>query len=390
LKSAPVAVTPTVTVVSPNGGEAFKVGDTVKIKWNSSNLPKEAKVGIELYDTRYTDKGDVAEAISPVVNTTNTGEYVWKVPEKLNQYMRLGGGNVYKISVASSYKLEAGSYGDLSDRTFSITSSVVATPTAPVYKASFINPTSATAAKAGGEMVVRGKTEHLPNNTRVELHLVNSAGNSNLLRSSAVYTCSNNYCIGFNASTGIRVTVPKDAVTGSYTIRAVFFDAKGTKLLSINSSSFAVTGAAVTPVTKPSITINPPKGGENYKVGESVYVGFNAYGLNKSGNKVTAYLYNPEVGNVAERKLEKVIFEGSGAGDFLLPTNDITITGKYRVSICDEGTDSPTVPGKPYCVHGNYFTVTAASSEKDEKVSKQLGTSQIANILESFKSIFGK
>ena len=86
---------PTITILSPNGGENYKIGDTVQIKWNSTNLPANAPIDIELKDTRYT--GDIAQAVSAITQTTNTGGYSWVIPSALNQYMTFGAGNVYKI-----------------------------------------------------------------------------------------------------------------------------------------------------------------------------------------------------------------------------------------------------------------------------------------------------
>jgi hypothetical protein len=114
------------------------------------------------------------------------------------------------------------------------------TPTPAQPSATFIVPIGGENIKAGADIVVRGTVVGMERSTTVQVLLVDSAGNETPLRTSANWACSNNYCIGFIASTGIRVTVPSTSPAGSYAIRAKFsYD--GTPLLTATSASFNVT-----------------------------------------------------------------------------------------------------------------------------------------------------
>jgi hypothetical protein len=69
--SADVAIMPSITVTSPNGGEKWKHGTTHIIRWKSSNNPG-ANVKIELL------KGTTISKI--VSSAANSGSYSWKIP----------------------------------------------------------------------------------------------------------------------------------------------------------------------------------------------------------------------------------------------------------------------------------------------------------------------
>ena len=63
-----------ITIRYPNGGEIWHVGNTVTIKWTSTNLSKDAIISIELY-TDYEHNN-----ISlPIDDVANTGSYKWTI-----------------------------------------------------------------------------------------------------------------------------------------------------------------------------------------------------------------------------------------------------------------------------------------------------------------------
>jgi hypothetical protein len=65
--------TPSITVISPNGGESLQEGSNYKISWNASNLPSDAKIYITLFRT---GGANIPIALNlPVAQR----EYNWKV-----------------------------------------------------------------------------------------------------------------------------------------------------------------------------------------------------------------------------------------------------------------------------------------------------------------------
>jgi len=106
--------TPSVRLISPNGGETWSLGSTQTIKWASSNLPTGSKVNLEFYE----------EGKDPNLSTTITtglsassGAHTWQVA-----YFQPG--KKYKIILnvfnQSGYGLRLAQ--DLSDKSFSVVS----------------------------------------------------------------------------------------------------------------------------------------------------------------------------------------------------------------------------------------------------------------------------
>lgn len=85
---------PSITVVSPNGGETLQGGKVYTIKWKSSGLNKKAPIQIKL-DTMTSST--TSEETNIVTSTPNTGVYKWKVP------VNVSGVNIFKIIVATGY-----------------------------------------------------------------------------------------------------------------------------------------------------------------------------------------------------------------------------------------------------------------------------------------------
>lgn len=66
---------PSITIVSPNGGESYKAGDIMKIVWKSKDLGNE-KLSIRLVNGKNTDPMDRYPVVSSI---SNTGSYDWKI-----------------------------------------------------------------------------------------------------------------------------------------------------------------------------------------------------------------------------------------------------------------------------------------------------------------------
>ena len=95
----PKSISPSFTLLSPNGGESWQVGLTYTIQWNTTGYPLSAAVQVGLRDNRYPTELESGEAV--VANTTNTGSYAFTVPsslERLSEGM-LGGSKIYTVVV---------------------------------------------------------------------------------------------------------------------------------------------------------------------------------------------------------------------------------------------------------------------------------------------------
>lgn len=108
---------PSVTVVSPNGGEIFKTGNKYMIKWSSVNIPSTQNVRITLRyvqnDPTYPGGKNIEEWIA--AETPNNGSYEWKVPEVYGLGMDESAFRVKVDEIANQP-----TYSDYSDNTFTI------------------------------------------------------------------------------------------------------------------------------------------------------------------------------------------------------------------------------------------------------------------------------
>ena len=94
-------------VISPNGGETWKKGSVVSIKWEKGSIGGKVRVYLYKSGKRYR---------TITVNTANDGKHIWRVPATLAT------GSAYKVWVQSK---TAPTYSDFSDGNFTITPSLV-------------------------------------------------------------------------------------------------------------------------------------------------------------------------------------------------------------------------------------------------------------------------
>ncbi|MBI4135062.1 MAG: peptidoglycan-binding protein [Candidatus Sungbacteria bacterium] len=108
------AAQPSITVLSPNGGEILQTGEMYGIRWTSPGILASENVKIELgyTHTDYSYPGGTYVEDWIVERTPNTGTYLWRVPEEYGTGFKSGVFSV-KISTATGVV-------DYSDRKFSI------------------------------------------------------------------------------------------------------------------------------------------------------------------------------------------------------------------------------------------------------------------------------
>ena len=118
-----VAGTPSVKILSPNGGEIYRVGDTLNIRWkhcvgqtSTFTVDNNTPVAIKL-----DDENIVATYGMQLIGTTNigAGSYTWIIPNELGSYSSLNGNN-YLIGIETTVH-SVSDISDFSNSAFSIT-----------------------------------------------------------------------------------------------------------------------------------------------------------------------------------------------------------------------------------------------------------------------------
>ncbi|MES3005759.1 MAG: peptidoglycan-binding domain-containing protein [Patescibacteria group bacterium] len=110
------STTPSLIVVSPNGGESYRIGDVVNIKWTASNLSTSSSVYIELRSSAGVSPVATKIAVVPAIGLY----YSWKIPSTVT-----AGSYIIEIYKANKYgNIDSNSsVKDISDASFTITSS---------------------------------------------------------------------------------------------------------------------------------------------------------------------------------------------------------------------------------------------------------------------------
>ncbi|MFH0736446.1 MAG: T9SS type A sorting domain-containing protein [bacterium] len=205
---------PSVTVLSPNGGENWRVGTNQNITWTSNDI-----VNVKL---EYTiDNGTNWTNIEASVNAA-LGTYTWTIPNAVSG----------TVKVRVSDVLEAG-LSDVSDSDFSI-----------------YNPAVTLTSPNGGELWRVGTTQNITwtSNDIINVKLeytVDGGTNWNLVVAST------------NAAAGIYAWTIPNAVSGTVKVR--ISDVTDALINDVSDANFSI--------YNPSVTLTAPNGGENWRVG---------------------------------------------------------------------------------------------------------------------------
>ncbi len=220
-----------VNVVSPNGGEAWQIGTTQEIKWNSENI---SEVKIELTTNNGVSWSAIASSVS------SSGFYLWDIPVNINEAENC------RIRISDAID---GMPFDVSDNFFSL---------APEPSITVIEPD-------GGESLISGTPYSIRwNSVNVESvkieYTTNGGASWNLLTASTASTGNyvwQNLPDLYSEQCKIKIS---DAATG------VPFD--------VSNSNFTITNQSTQ-----TITVISPNGGEVWNAGTTEEIKWTAFGV---------------------------------------------------------------------------------------------------------------
>jgi len=164
---------PSITVLSPNGGESYKAGEKITLKWKSENIKGNiAEINLIPLDMKY-GKGITLEKDIP-----NNGSYIVKLPTpSANDYYSWG--NNFKIEIVSAYSIPTNTpntksnlVSDMSDKSFTIKSSEIKIVDPEI---NVLSPNGGESYKVGDKMTIKWNSKNTFEN-KVSLGLTNSSG----------------------------------------------------------------------------------------------------------------------------------------------------------------------------------------------------------------------
>lgn len=255
-----------ITVISPNGGEAWKFGETRRITWTSQGIDK---VSIAVYNdtiygsgsTNYLDPAGTSLSVPAA-----QGYFDWNILQSWTPKPAAGNEGRYKIRIS-----------DVNSQATRVSaSSNYFTIAAPTTQPSITvtSPNGGESLVGGGTYQIRWTSLNLSSSENVNISFISLGGTKVLIATvpnSGLYNWTPPYG---NGSPGIKIYI--SSATNSF----VFDTSDGT---------FDVAGSS-----QPSITVTSPNGGETWaigKAGATYPIIWSSSGFN-SGATVSIFLLN--------------------------------------------------------------------------------------------------
>ncbi len=264
--------TPSLTVISPNGGETWRVGSTQTIKWTSSNL------GSSLVNISFFGAGKNWIA----TNIPNSGSYSWTIPNDM-----LPGSYVIRVDAGDKVAAQ-----DQSDSTFSIVSATQPSVTV-------ISPNGGESWQVDSTQTIRWSAPSSASYVSISMIGYNPPCTTQPCPLYAVQSFTLGKVLASGGS--FNWTVGKDV--NGYSIPS------GQYLMQITDTTTNISDQSDKPfsivaATQPSITVLSPNGGESLRVGDTKRITWTSSGV----SAVKIYVYDSSI-------------SGSGSTNYVTPNN---------------------------------------------------------------------
>lgn len=264
---------PSLTVISPNGGEAWPAASTQTIKWNYNGISGTSFKIVLTKDN--TDVGTIY-TFTPEINS-QTVNYTWTLPDILTP------GSGYKIRIDayhSVYNLRA---SDSSNASFSIL---------PGPKITIVSPNGGESLYNGSESTIEWSYTGDPGDTvKIEL----------LKNGSVFRNVSSGTGAGDGGKGSYKWSIPKDIPPGNYKLR-----------ISGSSSTTSDTSDGEFSITAGKLTLISPNGRESWQAGSTQTIRWNYAGNPGSIVKIHLCQYDIYLQTIAEN----VPIGASGNGSY--------------------------------------------------------------------------
>lgn len=258
--------TASIKVLSPNGGEYFRIGDSMTVKWDKGTC-KEDRVSVVLRNQSGfqgpDDSGDQAGY------TENDGSNTWIIGN-------IGAGGQYRARVLCEVD-GSNRYYDDSDREFTIAMKLVP-PTPTLGTISVFSPSVGNTFSIGSRIKVEWTTKNIPTTEKLLIRLRNYATGQEYNLASSVLNDE-------NESVVISPSIPE----GSYKL-----EIKSSQSVIGSSGMFKLIGAPVTTptVATPTVTISKVGTGTGTVYGTGINCGTDCSEVIPVGGSITLSAYS--------------------------------------------------------------------------------------------------
>ena len=208
---------PSITVLTPNGGEEWRVGSTQEITWSSVNVDGDIQI-------RYSKDNFVSDFHTITPSTENNGSFMWEIPEDESETVRI------RISAYDDPDLF-----DYSDDDFTIWKSMI----------ELLTPNGGEMWEVGTDEEITWSSEWITGPILIEYSKDNFASDINVIAPDAP-----------NTSTYVWENIPNDLTT---TARVRITSVDDTDWFDVSDADFTI--------WKASLEITSPNGSEIYQTG---------------------------------------------------------------------------------------------------------------------------
>jgi peptidoglycan hydrolase-like protein with peptidoglycan-binding domain len=267
----PNITTPSIKVISPNGGEVYTAGQQVIVKWTSCNVPNTLPVFISLEGNNNITT-NIVDATQGVLN--DGSELVTLPTQGTWQGMQFG--QIYKIRVGvGPFGNLSGSTSDNSDNLFTINAAPTCTSSSQP-SITVLSPNGGEVYQEGQQVTIKWKSCNVSTNENVRALISFNQG------ASIVVTGSGN---GWTNNDGEEnITIPTLGIWGNLQVQPgtfykiymeTFFAPPNIPVgytTDFSDNLFTINNNSSCGIGSPTITLTSPNGGEVYTAGQNIPV----------------------------------------------------------------------------------------------------------------------
>lgn len=221
-------VQPSVSIISPNGGESFYQGDIVPIRWSSTDIPSDKRVMLE-YSVDAGANWVLIATNLPSNNSSAANSYNWSIPSIRTDLA------LVRVSMVDR------AVTDRSDRVFSILKAM-----------NLLSPNGGEQWYVGDRQFVKFKVNQID---RIDIELSTDGGQTWRQLASRVWTRLDSF----------QITVPNTPTTNALV-----------RIANSDNTTFTEQSVAPFSILLPAIRVVAPNGGEKYELNEPVTVRWTA------------------------------------------------------------------------------------------------------------------
>jgi len=316
--------TPKITVLSPNGGESYKAGDKITVKWKSENITSSKNLTIEI--------------LNPELNVNNGGGWKTILNSTPNDSFEII--TLDKSLVSGKYKIavKGDNVSDMSDNLFTIKSSST-TENTTTPKITVLSPNGGETWYFGNNYEIKWEVKNFKEPVMIALiSPVGTDGNIWCTLGSKIPVSSGKFIFKLKKDFKCEGTT-KFVEAGVYQINiynGVYpFDLLRTGPITIKEAN-----------TNPSLTVLSPTSGAKYKIGDKVTVKW----------KSTGYAVGSKVGLDLGVKNS----DGGSSNTFLM----------QHSNWADDGSEVVTIPDNVPAGNNYVFTLNIYETSTKNQIAK--------------------